>query len=290
MQKACKLTPCLRHAGYEYSGECAAWAYAHLDVNVRRIFVLGPSHVARISHCAASTYDAYDTPFGPLVVDHATIEELEHDAGLKLLDRRADMREHSLELQMPYIRFLLDHHVNGPLPKIVPLVVGNLTAKAEKELGKALAPWLRSPSNAFIISSDFCHWGLNFDYAPYSPTGRLHDLALLKPGQKLTDASVEDTIEAMDMHAISAICDGSHNGFRESLALTKNTVCGRHPIGVILAAMEEAARLEQAAGKNVDYDRFRFKLTQYMTSGRAKPPISDCDGHSVSYAAAYAVL
>jgi predicted class III extradiol MEMO1 family dioxygenase len=43
-------------------------------------------------------------------------------------------------------------------------MVGNLTKAKEKEFGRKLAPYLSDSSNLFIISSDFCHWGANFDF------------------------------------------------------------------------------------------------------------------------------
>jgi len=189
---------------------------------------------------------------------------------------------------MPYIRKRLDQTASAA--KIVPLVVGNLGSRAEKELGRALAPWVRDSENAFVVSSDFCHWGLDtFDYAPYSATGSVDDLETLQPGQKLEPgASVEDTIEAMDQHALEAVKLGNHDAFLASLKKTKNTVCGRHPIGVILAALEAAAE----GAMEEDTDRFKFKVTKYTTSGKVKGdrPIRDCFGHSVSYVSAYAIV
>jgi len=43
---------------------------------------------------------------------------------------------------------------------IVPVLVGALSESKEQEYGKLLSKYLADPSNLFIISSDFCHWGL----------------------------------------------------------------------------------------------------------------------------------
>lgn len=43
------------HAGYRYCGACAGHAYARIDpTNVRRVFILGPSHHVRLNGCAVS--------------------------------------------------------------------------------------------------------------------------------------------------------------------------------------------------------------------------------------------
>lgn len=42
---------------------------------------------------------------------------------------------------------------------IVPILVGALSENKEHEYGKLLSKYLADPSNLFVISSDFCHWG-----------------------------------------------------------------------------------------------------------------------------------
>ncbi|KXX74573.1 Protein MEMO1 [Madurella mycetomatis] len=67
------------HAGYSYSGPCAAWAYKALDLSAaKRVFVLGPSHTYYLRGCALTTFDKYATPFGDLIVDKATTSSTEY--------------------------------------------------------------------------------------------------------------------------------------------------------------------------------------------------------------------
>lgn len=40
--------------------------------------------------------------------------------------------------------------------------------RSEGLYGKILGPYLDDPSNLFIISSDFCHWGSRFSYSPFT--------------------------------------------------------------------------------------------------------------------------
>lgn len=58
------------HAGYQYCGACAAYAYRQVSpAVVKRIFILGPSHHVRLSGCALSPATKYETPFYDLIID-----------------------------------------------------------------------------------------------------------------------------------------------------------------------------------------------------------------------------
>ena len=81
------------------------------------------------------------------------------------MSKKVDEAEHSLELHTPFIRKMFADY---PEVLLTPIMVGNLSAKKEKEFGKKLAPYIADDGTLFIISSDFCHWGSNFDYYYYN--------------------------------------------------------------------------------------------------------------------------
>ena len=57
------------HAGYRYCGACAAHAYNQIDpTNIKRVFILGPSHHYRLNGCAVSNCTTYATPLYDLIV------------------------------------------------------------------------------------------------------------------------------------------------------------------------------------------------------------------------------
>lgn len=59
---------------------------------------------------------------------------------------------------------------------IVPIMVGSLTVEREAAYGELLAPYLTDPSNLFVVSSDFCHWGQRFRYTYYNEQcGQIHE-------------------------------------------------------------------------------------------------------------------
>ena len=84
----------------------------------------------------------------------------------------------------------------------------------------------------------------------------------------------------MAMHAIES---GKHDEFLENLRQTRNTVCGRHPIGVIMAAIEVLKEQNEDAEEE---GRGKFKFIRYERSSECTR-ISDS---SVSYASAFAVI
>ena len=59
---------------------------------------------------------------------------------------------------------------------VVPILVGSLSPDREVKYGRIFAKYLADPSNLFIISSDFCHWGKRFRYQEYDQSkGQIHE-------------------------------------------------------------------------------------------------------------------
>ncbi|CAJ2500187.1 Uu.00g030400.m01.CDS01 [Anthostomella pinea] len=272
------------HAGYTYSGPCAAWAYKCLDLSkAKRIFVLGPSHTYYLPGCALTKFAKYATPFGDLTVDAAIVQELRDTGKFQDISSRNDVDEHSLEMHLPYIykRLMQTFESSNEYPTIVPILIGNNDGQEEKEFGELLAPYLKDPDNAFVISSDFCHWGSRFSYTAYAPEGNVKQLqSLTRRSTTPTNPPIHESIKQVDQLAIDAIASGNHNAFVDNLQHTNNTVCGRHPIGVMMAALEVLARDGAEEGK------FRFKFVQYQRSSL----VEDYSDSSVSYASAYAIV
>ncbi|KAJ0137221.1 MEMO1 family protein C4H3.04c [Colletotrichum tanaceti] len=267
------------HAGYTYSGATAAWAYKALDLSkAKRVFLLGPSHTFYLADCAVTGYSNYGTPWGNLRVDRQVVDRLRDELDIPEIPTANDDREHSLEMHLPYLWVRLEQTFGtspDAFPPVVPILVGDNDEAGEKAVGKWLAEYLRDPDNAFIVSSDFCHWGRHFDYTVYSPDGTLDSLRKLRPvGPAPEGPPIHETIKLVDDLAIEAIGTGRHGSFYNNLKRTKNTVCGRHPIGVTMAALEELGGAH------------RFKFMQYQRSNLVTAP----GDTSVSYVSAYAVV
>ncbi|CAL8576690.1 hypothetical protein XPA_002556 [Xanthoria parietina] len=223
------------HAGYSYSGPAAAYAYKSLDLSkCKRIFLLGPSHHLYLPTLALPlpSLKTYSTPLGPIPLDTTTLATLRSTNEFSALPLDADEAEHSL----------------------IPILIGNTTPSTERKYGSLLSPYLADPTSIFIISSDFCHWGTRFGYTYYIPSSSpssttsnpsapktnltngisLHPKTHKSPPQ---NPSIHASIATLDHACMAAVESGSHEAFLTVLRETGNTVCGRHPIGVVMAGL-----------------------------------------------------
>ncbi|KAK2388883.1 hypothetical protein QL285_062520 [Trifolium repens] len=92
------------HAGYSYSGRAAAYAFGNIDPsNIKRVFLLGPSHHYYTPKCALSTATVYKTPIGDLPIDLEVNEQLKATGKFETMDIRVDEAEHSMEMHLPYL-------------------------------------------------------------------------------------------------------------------------------------------------------------------------------------------
>mmetsp|Transcript_8401 Transcript_8401/g.4537 ORF Transcript_8401/g.4537 Transcript_8401/m.4537 type:complete len:102 (+) Transcript_8401:233-538(+) len=92
-----------------YSGPIAAWAYKHVNPSLHnRVFVLGPSHHVYLPGAALPCSEIYDTPFGPIPIDHSIVEQLRQSNNKKQAffesSPEIESAEHSLEMHFPFIR------------------------------------------------------------------------------------------------------------------------------------------------------------------------------------------
>jgi hypothetical protein len=142
------------HAGYEYSGVVAASGYKSIpkDASYKNIFIIASSH--REQFQGASVYSAgnYITPLGEASINRDIARQLIRNNESITFNPKAHDREHSIEVQIPYIQ----HHFTKT-PGIVPIVMGTSSLTAARDLATALLPWF-TPENLFVISSDFSHY------------------------------------------------------------------------------------------------------------------------------------
>lgn len=265
---------------------------------------------------------AYSTPLSdePLPLDTEVINKLRASSpSFESMSRDIDEREHSMELHLPYIHRRLQLQFpdrrTSEYPPLVPIMVGSTSASTERTVGTLLAPYLNDASNVFIISSDFCHWGRRFAYTYYVPHAPVQNPPLplsyqdlpqppttvdaakdatdavsdhrcqQSMGRKTTlQAKIYDSISAVDIATMKAITTGATEQFLNILRLTGNTVCGRHPIGVIMAAMEEAAK---ARTGDTDHEK-QIGPFRFLRYERSSDPVDVADS-SVSYVSAVAV-
>ncbi len=107
------------HAGLVYSGPVAAWAYRAVQGGPYDVAVLvGPSHVAWFDGVAVYARGAFDTPLGPIPIAEDVADAILAATPIAREDTAVHGAEHSLELQLPFLRRVL------PDTPIVPLMMG----------------------------------------------------------------------------------------------------------------------------------------------------------------------
>jgi AmmeMemoRadiSam system protein B len=183
--------------------------------DIKRVFVLGPSHYAYVSGCALSVFDSVSTPFGVLESDVGVTQELGSSGIFDYVSEEEDVQEHSLEMQYPFLKYVLREDI-----PIVPLLVGEYTKGHVHMLSKYVNESL------FVVSSDFCHWGRRFGY-----TYMLHE-----------EKTIHEMISELDHEGISFITSGDVDGFKGYLGQTRNTICGRNPITFVMELLSVTGR------------------------------------------------
>jgi len=93
------------HAGYMYSGGVAGATYARVDVPQRAV-VLCPNHTGRGAAVALWPDGGWWTPLGRVPIDEPLSEALRSCPAVEE-DRAAHLREHSLEVQLPFLQVQL---------------------------------------------------------------------------------------------------------------------------------------------------------------------------------------
>jgi hypothetical protein len=139
------------HAGYIYSGQTAAQAYArlvHHERPVRRVALFGPAHRVYLQGMAVPAADAFETPLGRIELDRAGIAAIRAMPGVETCDE-AHREEHSLEVQLPFLQTVLGEFT------LVPVVVG----RSERTTVAAVMENLwRDPDTLLVVSTDLSHF------------------------------------------------------------------------------------------------------------------------------------
>lgn len=141
------------HAGYIYSGEVAACLYRLLPTSQKKVAVIGPSHRVSFSGVSAPSCALYSTPLGDVPVDQEGIASLVEAGAVDVSDAPHAL-EHSVEVQVPFLQYLL------PEFTLIPLVVGDATVDEVA----AILSRLRTMGYFLVISSDLSHF-LSYDEA-----------------------------------------------------------------------------------------------------------------------------
>ena len=237
----------LPHAGYAYSAQTAAYGIRQIvGAPFTRVLLLAPSHRAAFSNClVAPEADAVSTPYGRLAIDREAIHQIAGGMDVKCSDA-VHANEHSAQIQYPMLQYALKDF------KIVPFIVGQMEPLAARRAAAALRAVV-DDATLLVVSSDFTHYGEDFDYAPFAA------------GEARARA------RQADFAAFERIRAGDAAGFADCLDASGATICGRHPIAVLLEMLPQGATLERlhyATSSDDSGDDSRF-VCYLCAAGRA---------------------
>ncbi|OGL43834.1 MAG: AmmeMemoRadiSam system protein B [Candidatus Schekmanbacteria bacterium RBG_13_48_7] len=169
------------HAGYVYSGGVAAYSYKELiGRDYDTVIILGPSHFAPINGAAVFTNGYYETPLGKIPVNSDMAKKIcSSDPPVLDLAKPHFSREHSIEVQLPFLQVTLKKFL------IVPILIGQTDENFCKELAKQIFKAAEGTKTLIVASSDMSH------YPPY-------DIA------NETDKNTLKLIQNFDAHSIHA--------------------------------------------------------------------------------------
>lgn len=140
------------HAGLMFSGPVGAYAYKAAATRAFEVAVLvGPSHFVAFDGVALYPDGAFATPLGDAPIDDHGARHLATSAIVRSLPT-AHTREHSLEMQLPFLRTLM------PQTPIVPLLMGHQTRDTIVALAEALARAFADRDALLVASTDLSHY------------------------------------------------------------------------------------------------------------------------------------
>jgi len=142
------------HAGYIYSGQICADAYRQVMNNSYDVvIILGVNHTtAGFRGISLADYKSYRTPLGDVPIDETVTAELLDECSDCVRSREVHLREHSIEVQVPFVQVLF------PDAKIVPIIIHPPEPDLCMRFGKTLAEVLKDKKALIVISSDLSHY------------------------------------------------------------------------------------------------------------------------------------
>lgn len=209
------LAALVPHGGYASCGAVLGAVYGRLSLP-ETVVLIGPNHTGEGQPFGIAARGAWGTPLGELPVDEELARGIQRRAKDLKRDLRCHAREHSLEVQLPFLQR------KGHVRSIVPIAIGPADLASAQRIGEAVAEEiLRRKGRVQLIGTA--------DLTRYEPLekAREHDPKVLEP------------ILAMD---------GS--GLLEAVRECASSLCGA---GAAAAVMAAARRLGGSRGLLLRY-------------------------------------
>lgn len=141
------------HAGYVYSGAVAGKTFASVAVP-EEVVILGPNHHGSGHRIAVFTHGGWEMPLGTVPIAEGLANAILVACPMAAADYQAHLAEHSLEVQVPFLRTLQADVT------IVPVCIGRVPLEDLLALGDGLAQALRTRPQLplLVASTDMTHY------------------------------------------------------------------------------------------------------------------------------------
>ena len=141
------------HAGYVYSGGVAAQTFSHIDLSTD-IIIIGPNHHGYGSELAIMAEGIWQMPMGPVKINDRLAQEIMTKSDVFTDDQSAHLREHSLEVQVPFLQYFKQDL------KIVPICASHIPFTKCQKAGEALAAAIKDWPHpvTMVASTDMTHY------------------------------------------------------------------------------------------------------------------------------------
>jgi AmmeMemoRadiSam system protein B len=216
------------HAGWQYSGAVAAKVFYTIKAyrTPRTFIIFGTVH-HYIHNNAIYSRGAWSTPFGEARIDESLAQTLlDATKGFAERNESAHDQEHSVEVQMPFIKYFF------PQASIVPISV--LPDERAHLLGRGVAEAVMKHSENVVVigTTDLTHYGDAYFFARAGYGRTAHEW------MKGNDARIIDLALALKEDEIVPEANANKNA------------CGA---GALAATVSAAKALGSSAGTVIDY-------------------------------------
>jgi MEMO1 family protein len=204
----------LPHAGYQYSGQTAAFGLKSANRQYKRVVVIGPSHYVPMEDVlSVPRATHYETPLGQIPLDVEFINKLlEHPIFQNI--PQTNEKEHSTQMEVPLLQYAQKDF------KIVPIVAGDCSEETITKAGNILKSLIDNDT-LIIASSDFTHFGPNYGFIPFRE-------------------NIPEQLKQLDMGAYEHIKALDYKGFLDYRSRTGTTICGYIPISILLSMLDKS--------------------------------------------------
>ena len=232
------------HAGYMYSGQIAAYAYRHLsERSIDTVILIGASHYSSFAGASVYAEGGMRTPLGIVKINEKIARSLlDEKAGVTFF-RDAFAKEHSLEVQLPFLQRTQKDVT------VVPILMGAPTQASISHLADRLTEVLRKNERVIIVAStDLSHY---------------HD---------------SQTAMGKDRKVIDAVSRMSVEDLQGLLTSNEGEACGGYPVLLTMMVSRNLGATNGVLYKYAnsgDVTGDKARVVGYAAMGLYKSPLSE---------------